>query len=84
FLTDGRGNMTLEGEADRRASQAQVSRLARTLIKDRFAAVFFDTSRRPDPRGRALSADLGAQYQFLPNADGETVSRVVRQRIGSR
>lgn len=84
FLTDGRGNISLEGNADRQTSIEQVSRLARTLIKDRFPAVFFDTSRRPDPRTRKLSNDLGAQYQFLPNADGETVSRMVRQRIGSR
>lgn len=84
FLTDGRGNITLEGEADRGASSDQVSQLARTLIRGQFPAVFFDTSRRPDPRSRQLGADLGAQYQFLPNADGETVSQVVRQRIGSR
>ena len=84
FLTDGRGNMTLEGAADRTASAEQAARLAKTLIRDQFPSVFFDTSRRPDPRTRRLSDDLGAQYQFLPTADGDTVSRVVRQRIGSR
>ena len=84
FLTDGRGNMTLEGQSDRQASRQQVSRLARTLIKNQFSSVFFDMSRRPDPRTRQLSEDLGAQYEFLPNVDGETVSRVVRDRIGTR
>lgn len=84
FLTDGRGNITLSGQADRAASGEETSRLARTLIKDRFPSVFFDTSRRPDPRTRRFSEDLGAQYQFLPSADGETVSQVVRQSIGSR
>ena len=84
FLTDGRGNISLDGTADRKQSADQVSRLARTLIKGQFAAVYFDTSRRPDPRARQFGEDLGAQYQFLPNADSETVSRVVRQRIGSR
>lgn len=84
FLTDGRGNMTLEGAADRAGSTEQASRLAKTLIRDQFPSVFFDTSRRPDPRTRRLSDDLGAQYQFLPTADGDTVSKVVRQRIGSR
>ncbi|MCR9270351.1 MAG: VWA domain-containing protein [Hyphomonadaceae bacterium] len=84
FLTDGRGNITLDGTADRAASHDQVSNLGRTLIKGQFPAVFFDTSRRPDPRTRRLSDDLGAQYQFLPNADGDTVSKIVRQRIGTR
>lgn len=84
FLTDGRGNIALDGAADRSRSSEQVSQLGRTLIKGQFPAVFFDTSRRPDPRTRRLSDDLGAQYQFLPNADGDTVSKVVRHRIGSR
>ena len=84
FLTDGRGNMTLEGRADRSASADQASRLARSLIRETYPSVFFDTSRRPDPRTRRFSDDLGAQYQFLPNADGDTVSKVVRQRIGMR
>lgn len=84
FLTDGRGNIMLDGTPDRAASHDQVSHLGRTLIKGQFPAVFFDTSRRPDPRTRRLSEDLGAQYQFLPNADGDTVSKIVRQRIGTR
>lgn len=84
FLTDGRGNIALDGTPDRERAGSEVSSLAKTLIRDRFAAVFFDTSRRPDPRTRRLSDDLGAQYQFLPNADGETVSKVVRERIGTR
>ena len=84
FLTDGRGNMTLEGAADRPASTEQAARLAKSLFRDQFPSVFFDTSRRPDPRTRRLSDDLGAQYQFLPTADGDTVSKVVRQRIGTQ
>ncbi len=84
FLTDGRGNIALDGAADRSRASEQVSQLGRTLLKGQFPSVFFDTSRRPDPRTRRLSQDLGAQYQFLPNADGDTVSKIVRQRIGTR
>ncbi|MEL6666789.1 MAG: VWA domain-containing protein [Pseudomonadota bacterium] len=83
FLTDGSGNVSLERAADRQTARDQTARLARTLINGRFSSVIFDTSRRPDPRTRQLGEDLGAQYQFLPNSDGDTVSRLVRQRIGS-
>ena len=65
FLTDGRGNIALDGAADRSRSADQVSQLGRTLIKGQYPAVFFDTSRRADPRTRRLSEDLGGAVSIL-------------------
>ncbi|MEO1475627.1 MAG: VWA domain-containing protein, partial [Pseudomonadota bacterium] len=46
FLSDGRGNMTLDGAADRTKAGEETKLLARKLASKRLDALFFDTSRR--------------------------------------
>lgn len=84
FMSDGRGNISLEGEPDRARSAEQASGLAKRFVRGQVSSVYFDTSRRPDPRSKALSDDLGAQYEFLPMASAGKVSAIVRERIGSQ
>lgn len=84
FLSDGRGNVALNGSQDREAAEADASRFARQLRALGHSVMFFDTSRRPAPRARALSDDLGAAYRPLPYADSLTVSRAVRETIARR
>lgn len=81
FLSDGRGNVALDGSADRDAAAAQAEQLARRLAIHDTPCLFFDTSRRPAPHARQLSDALGADYAFLPVADGAAVSRAVRSRM---
>ncbi|MEM9668019.1 MAG: VWA domain-containing protein [Pseudomonadota bacterium] len=84
FLSDGRGNITLDGTADRGTAEQQTKLLARTLAMKQLDTLFFDTSRRPDPRAQALSTDMGAAYHFLPARGGSEVSDTVRNQIGRR
>jgi magnesium chelatase subunit D len=84
FMSDGRGNISLQGEPDRAASTEQVRGLARRYIYGMVQSLYFDISRRPDARSKGLSDDLGAQYEFLPIANAGRVSELVRERIGSR
>ncbi|MEM7660691.1 MAG: VWA domain-containing protein [Pseudomonadota bacterium] len=84
MLSDGRGNMTLEGVADRVIADEQTRLLARRLAQKDMDLLFFDTSKRPNPRAQSLSTDMGAQYYFLPIADRAKVSGIVRDQIGRR
>ena len=78
LLTDGRANVTLAGESDRRAAQEELSTLARRLSTRGVGAVVIDTSRRPGAAAETLARDLGARYRPLPVADAAAVSAAVR------
>lgn len=82
FLSDGRGNMTLDGKPDRAVASEETTNMARRLSALSVPTVFFDTSRRPTPQAKALSVALGAAYEFLPIADSGKVSGLVREHIG--
>jgi magnesium chelatase subunit D len=84
FMSDGRGNISLQGEPDRALCAEQVRAIARRHIYGMVPSLYFDISRRPDSRSKALSDDLGAQYEFLPVANAGRVSELVRERIGSQ
>lgn len=84
FLSDGRGNVALDGSTDRDAASEDTHKAARRLKALGHASLFFDTSRRPSERAGRLAGDLGAQYRPLPFADGRVVSRSVREAIGYR
>ncbi|MEO0881312.1 MAG: VWA domain-containing protein [Pseudomonadota bacterium] len=84
FLSDGRGNMALDGTPDRSTATEQTKLLARRLAQTETDVLFFDISKRPDPRAQALSADMRAEYYFLPIADRTKVSGIVRDQIGRR
>ncbi|MEO1029190.1 MAG: VWA domain-containing protein [Pseudomonadota bacterium] len=82
LLSDGKGNVSLEGNADRARAAEQASTLARMLKQMEIPSLFFDISKRSDLRAKALSVDLGAQYHFLPVADAAKVSKLVQKEIG--
>lgn len=84
FLSDGRGNISRAGEADRTVAAEETARLARYLRAEAWPGVVFDTSRRPGPQALALSQDLGARYHFLPRIDGGVLSGLVRDELGRR
>lgn len=84
FLSDGRGNVSRAGEADRAIAAEDARRLARSLRAEDWPGIVFDTSARPGPHALALSGDLGARYHFLPRIDGAVVSGLVRDELGRR
>lgn len=84
FLSDGRGNIALDGSAKRTEAASDGEQAARHLKSKEHPVIFFDTARRPGPPSRKLADDLGASYYFLPRVDGEQVSKLVRDRIGRR
>ena len=77
FLTDGRGNIALDGRADRAQAQADTERAARAFAFAGLAALVLDTGRRPEPRARALAEHLGAAYAPLPRQGAAAVAQLV-------
>jgi len=81
FLTDGRGNVAMDGTADRERAAKDAEIAARRLAANRFASLLVDISPRPRPAGQRLAQDLGARYLALPQADAVTLSAAVRQQV---
>lgn len=82
LLTDGRGNVDLDGVGNRPRAAEQTLRAARALMADGTRSVVIDTSARPDPSARALADALGGAYRPLPFADAAKVSGAVAEVQG--
>jgi len=80
LLTDGRGNIALDGTADRAQAEADAQRLARALRGT--PAVVIDTGNRPTPGLRVLAGMLDAPYLPLPRADAQRLSAVLSAALG--
>ncbi len=81
FLTDGRGNVALDGTADRERAAKDAEVAARRLSANGFASLLVDISPRPRPAGQRLAQNLGARYLALPQADAVSLSAAVRQQV---
>ncbi|MCC5985657.1 MAG: magnesium chelatase subunit D [Rhodobacteraceae bacterium] len=77
LLTDGRGNIALDGRADRVQAAQEAAHLARAIAARRFPALVIDTSLRPKPQLAELSAQMGATLIALPRADARALSRTL-------
>lgn len=77
FLTDGRGNIALDGRADRAQAQMDTERAARAFAFAGLAGLVLDTGRRPEPRARALAEHLGAAYAPLPRQGAKAIAQLV-------
>ncbi len=78
FLTDGKANICRNGEADRTRAHAEALAAAKAFSVQGGAALFIDTSPRPQPQGREIAAAMRARYLPLPRADASSVSAAVK------
>jgi magnesium chelatase subunit D len=74
LLTDGRGNIALDGTANRAMAEADSLRLARSLRASGIPALVIDIANRPQPALRQLADLLDAPYLALPRADARKLS----------
>lgn len=79
FLSDGKANIALDGEAGRDRADEDARALARQIRAAGFPSLFLDTARRPGAKAMAIADELGAAYQLLPYADSASVSSTVGQ-----
>ncbi len=82
LLTDGRGNIALDGTANRAMAEADSLRLARTLRASGIPAMVIDIANRPQPALRQLAALLDAPYLALPRADARKLSAALSAALG--
>jgi len=76
-LTDGRGNIALDGSVVRDRAERDAEQAARAIGQARIGAAFVDTSARPRPEGARLALAMGARYLPLPRADAAAMHRAV-------
>lgn len=77
FMTDGRANVTRDGDKDpvRAATDARDS--AKALAELGIPTLFLDTAPRPRPRAQALAAEMNATYLPLPYLNAAALSQTV-------
>ncbi|MEM1362092.1 MAG: magnesium chelatase subunit D [Pseudomonadota bacterium] len=74
-LTDGRGNIALDGTADRAAARKDTETAAKNLRQSYTPTVVIDISSRPGKDSANLAHWLEAHYLPLPRADAAKISQ---------
>ena len=77
LLTDGRGNIALDGSPNRGLAEADTLRLARLIAAAGIPALVLDIANRPQAALKGLSKNLNAAYVPLPRADAQRLSVVL-------
>ncbi|MDO9640464.1 MAG: magnesium chelatase subunit D [Pseudotabrizicola sp.] len=82
LLTDGRGNIALDGSANRVQAEEDAARLARAIRATGLPAIVIDTANRPQPGLAAMARLMDAPYLALPRADARRLSGVLAAALG--
>lgn len=77
LLTDGKGNVALDGTQDRQAARADAEEMARRAALTGIRSVIIDIARRPRDSARTLAEAMHADYVTLPRADAGAMSGIV-------
>lgn len=83
LLTDGRGNIALDGSANRIEAEADAQRLSRLICAAAIPALVLDIASRPQAALQRMAASLGAAYVPLPRADAHRLSGVLQSALGA-
>jgi magnesium chelatase subunit D len=81
FLSDGQGNIALDGSAGRERAGEDARAMARRLKALQEPVLFFDISKRPSAEAQLISTEMGAHYRPLPVADAARMSQTVRSLL---
>ena len=81
-LTDGRGNIALDGSADRKAAQADLDEIAMAVRRRALPVLLIDIGRMPRPAARALADAMDASYLPLPGFSARDLSQAVQRQWG--
>ncbi len=81
FLTDGRGNVGLDGGTAKAQVAADVDRAACSFRMAGIRSIVIDTGQRPQARARSLADSLGAEYLALPRGGATAVAREIAARM---
>ncbi|MBU6394033.1 MAG: magnesium chelatase subunit D [Sphingomonadales bacterium] len=76
-LTDGRGNIALDGTTNRSAATEDALKAGRAVAAAGLAGVVIDISPRPRPEAASIASAMRARYVPLPQANAKTLSAVI-------
>ncbi len=82
LLTDGRGNIALNGSANRAQAEEDTARIAGVIRASGLPTLVIDTAARPQPALAALARSMNAPYLALPRADAHRLSAVLSGALG--
>ncbi|MDG1335760.1 MAG: magnesium chelatase subunit D [Tateyamaria sp.] len=82
LITDGRANITLDGNANRSQAASDAEQMAGALRASGISSLVLDMSNRPQPALQALGKILNATYVPLPRANAERLTDVVTAVLG--
>ncbi|MDO9526141.1 MAG: magnesium chelatase subunit D [Gemmobacter sp.] len=83
LLTDGRGNIALDGSTNRISAEQDALRLAHAIRAAAIPALVLDTANRPQPALQRMAQSMGAPYIPLPRADSQRLSAVLQSALGA-
>lgn len=83
LLTDGRGNVALDGTPNRDMAEADSLRIAQTLRAAGIPALAIDIANRPQAALRRIAECLDARYLPLPRADAQRLSAALQSALGA-
>lgn len=78
IMTDGRGNIALDGAAFRTRAETDAMNAARRIRAASVGAALIDISPRPRGEGQRLAEAMGARFASLPYVEAGRVRDVVR------
>ena len=83
LLTDGRGNVALDGTGGRVKAEQDTLAVAQEIALQRLPCLVVDISPQPQERARHLAYALRGEYLALPLANADTLSSVVNSRMAN-
>jgi magnesium chelatase subunit D len=81
FLTDGRGNVTRDGEGNKVKALEETQSAARFFAAEGFDAMVIDVSPVPQRSARELASAMQATYMPMPRAGAADIARPVRNAL---
>ena len=81
LLTDGRGNVTRDGEGNKVKALEETQAAAKLFAAEGFDAMVIDVSPEPQKTARALAATMHATYLPMPRANATDIARPISSAL---
>lgn len=81
MLTDGKANISREGNPGREQAQQDALQAARRFAAQGLVAMVIDTSPQPSEAARLLSQEMRARYMPLPHAGAAELTQAVKTMV---
>ncbi|MBX2881723.1 MAG: VWA domain-containing protein [Granulosicoccus sp.] len=78
-MSDGKANITRNGEPSRKDAMEQAHEAARTLAAAKIRCLFIDTSPRARPQAAEIAQSMQARYLPLPSAGAEALPSLLHE-----